>query len=216
MLLFFDTETDGLVNPNQDHTHPSQPHLVQLGMVLCDESGAEWSTVELIVRPDGYVIPDGAARVHGITTAIARSAGVPLAIAVATFTNLRSIAAGIVAHNLPFDETVMKASIHRTGRTPSHPGPSNRQCTMTLASPVCAIPPTEKMKAAGFNKFKQPSLTEAHKHLFGEEFKGAHGALADARACCRVFFELKRRAEALEADKLRDDARRDYEAGVTQ
>lgn len=196
MLLFVDTETDGLVNPNQDETHASQPHLVQLGCVLMDESGAEWATVELIVKPNGYTIPDAAAKVHGITTALATSAGVPLAVAVAAFTNLRAIAHGIVAYNLPFDDLVMRASIHRTGRTPASPGPTNRQCAMQLATPVCKLPPTARMKEYGFEtKFKPPNLMEAHRILLGREFEGAHGALADARACARVFFELKRRAE---------------------
>lgn len=196
MLLFFDSETSGLVHPNLPEDHPAQPHLVQLGMILADESGAEWATVELIVKPEGYVIPDGAAKVHGITTDLARAVGVPLMIAVAAFTNLRAIAHGLVAHNMAFDDLVMRAAIARTGRKPAHPGPTQHICTMDLAGPVCNLPPTERMKATGFgDKPKPPSLMEAHKYLLGEEFQGAHGALADARACMRVFFALKKLAE---------------------
>jgi len=216
MLLFVDTETDRLTNPNQDESHTSQPNLVQIGLVLADESGAEWATVELIVRPDGYVIPDGAARVHGITTAVARAAGVPLAVAVAAYTNLRAISAGVVAYNLDFDDLVLRAAIHRTGRKPAHPGPEKRVCAMRLATPVVGLPPTDRMRAAGFDKHKPPNLTEAHTFLFGKGFDGAHSALADARACSRVFFELKRRAEVLEADAALRSARDEYEAGVTQ
>jgi DNA polymerase-3 subunit epsilon len=198
VILFYDTETDGLVHPGLPEDHPSQPHLVQLGCVLADESGAEWASVELIVRPDGYVIPDGAARVHGITTDLARAAGVPLMLAVATFTNLRALAHKVVAHNHPFDDLVMRAALYRTGRKPANPGPTERVCTMELAAPVCAIPPTDRMRAAGFTKYKPPSLMEAHRHLLGEEFQGAHGALADARACMRVFQALKKLAETKE------------------
>jgi DNA polymerase-3 subunit epsilon len=196
MILFYDTETSGLIQSSLPDDHPSQPHLVQLGCVLADESGAEWATVELIVRPDGWVIPAAAARVHGITTELARAAGLPLTLVVASFTNLRAIARRVVAHNHAFDDVVMRAAVHRTGRKPAHPGPSDRTCTMELAKPVCAIPPTARMKAAGMDGFKPPSLMEAHKFLLGEEFQGAHGALADARACMRVFFALKQRAEA--------------------
>ena len=196
MILFHDTETTGLVQANRSEDHPAQPHLVQLGCLLCDESGAEWATLELIVRPDGYTIPDAAARVHGISTALAAKAGVPLMVAVAAFTNLRAIAHRVVAHNLPFDDLVMRAAIHRTGRKPSHPGPANRACTMSLAQPVMKLPATDRMKAAGMaNHFKPPSLAEAYQFFFDAENPGAHGALADARACARVFFELKRRAE---------------------
>lgn len=200
MILFLDTETTGLIQPALPEDHPSQPHLVQLGLVLADESGAEWATVELIVRPEDYVIPDGAARVHGITTALALAAGVPLMIAVAAFTNLRAIATSLVAHNMPFDDLVMRAAIARTGRKPASPGPSQKTCTMELAAPVCALPPTARMKAAGYDRCKPPSLMEAHEHLLGEKFQGAHGALADARACMRVFNALRKKAEEAKSD----------------
>lgn len=199
MILFLDTETNGLIQSALPDDHPSQPHLVQIGLVLADESGAEWASAELIVRPDGWTIPQQAARVHGITTELARAAGVPLMLAVATFTNLRSIASKVVAHNHPFDDMVMRAAIHRTGKKPASPGPLERVCTMELSAPICNLPPTERMKAAGFTKPKPPTLMEAHRHLLGEEFQGAHGALVDARACMRVFFALKKLAEAADA-----------------
>jgi DNA polymerase-3 subunit epsilon len=192
MILFHDTETSGFINPNENETHSSQPHLVQLGLLLCDDDAKELATVELIVRPNGYNIPDGAAKVHGITTALATRAGVPLLVAVAAFTNLRALADRLVAHNLPFDDMVMRAAIHRTGKTPSSPGPMNRSCTMTMAGEIMNLPPTAKMKAAGFDKYKPPNLTEAHRHFTGEDFAGAHGALADCRACARVYFEILR------------------------
>lgn len=197
MLLFLDTETAGLVKSDLPEDHPSQPHLVQLGLILADESGAKWATVELVVRPEGWTIPAEASRVHGITTPLALRIGVPLMLVVATFTNLRAIADGVVAHNMPFDDLVMRAAISRTGKKPAHPGPARKICTMELSKPVLQIPPTPRMKAAGMgDHFKPPSLMEAHKTLIGEEFQGAHGALADAEACMRVFFELKKRAES--------------------
>lgn len=194
-LLFADTETTGLVNGKQDHRHPSQPHLVQLGLLLTTDDGGELGSVNLIVRPDGYVIPDQAAKVHGITTDIALSAGVPLVVAVALFTNLRARADLIVAHNQAFDRLVMDAAIHRTGRQPASPGPE-WWCTMEAASPVVAIPPTTRMVAAGFTKFKPPNLGECVRFFFDEELTGAHDAMVDVRACARVYFALKSRAAA--------------------
>lgn len=193
LSLFIDTETDGLVKKDLPDEHPDQPHLVQLGLILADSSGAEWATVELIVKPNGYRIPDGAAKVHGISTEMALAVGVPLLVAVATFTNLRSIANRVVAHNLAFDDKVMRAAIARTGKKPAHPGPSEQVCTMELASAIMKLPPTAKMKAAGFLKHKPPNLTETHQYFLGEGFTGAHGALADVRACSRVFWEIQKR-----------------------
>ena len=67
LTLYVDTETSGLVETKLPASHPAQPHLVQLGLVLMDEA-RELATVELVVLPEGYVIPDRAAQVHGITT----------------------------------------------------------------------------------------------------------------------------------------------------
>jgi DNA polymerase III subunit epsilon len=191
--LFYDTETTGFVQKDWPPDHPSQPHLVQLGVVLADEQGKELASAELIVRPEGYSIPKQASDVHGITTEMAVACGVPLMTALSVFCQLRSIADEMVAYNAPFDELVMAAAIARSGRQPSHPGPAKRTCAMTMATPIVALPPTAKMIAAGFDKHKPPNLTEAHKFFFGEGFSGAHGALTDTRACMRVFNEIKKR-----------------------
>jgi DNA polymerase III subunit epsilon len=39
--------------------------------------------------------------------------------------------------------------------------------------------------------YKWPKLHEAHRHCFGKEFEDAHDALADVRACAKVFFWLQ-------------------------
>lgn len=202
IVLAYDTETSGLTQPQLPDEHPLQPHLVQLGAILFDDAkpDRELASVDLIVEPAGYSIPDGAAKVHGITTARARELGVPLAVAVSAFTNLRAKAQRLVAHNLPFDQLVMRAAIARHGWTPKNPGPSNLVCTMTLAAPVVAIPPTERMKAAGFDKHKPPSLAECIRFFFNEELPGAHAAIVDARACKRVYVEMMRRIAARSAE----------------
>ena len=64
-----------------------------------------------------------------------------------------------------------------------------------MTTPICKMPPTPKMLAAGFDKFKMPKLIEAHQHLFGEGFDKAHDAMADVMACKRIYFECKRLAE---------------------
>lgn len=194
MILFLDSETTGLTQPSLPADHAAQPHLVQLGMILTTDEGSEVSAVDLIVRPAGYSIPEGAARVHGITTEIAEACGVPILTALSAYVNLRANARTLVAYNADFDRLVMDAAIARSGKTPSHPGPAEWTCCMRECAPIVAIPPTERMRAAGFDKFKPPNLSEAHRHFFGEDFEGAHSAIADARACARVFFEMRRRA----------------------
>lgn len=198
MILVYDTETTGL--PRTDlpaEAHDFQPHLVQLGVSFLTDTGKEVCSADLIVKPDGWSIPDGAAKVHGITTGIAKEVGIPLATVLSVFTQLRANASETVAYNLEFDDLILRAAISRIGRKPAHPGPEKNSCCKIMATPVLNLPPTAKMKAAGFTKPKPPTLMETYKFLFNEEFEGAHSALVDARACARCFFELKRReAEA--------------------
>lgn len=159
--------------------------------MLCEADGRERASLSLIVRPDGYEIPENVAAIHGITTEIAERAGVPLLVAMTALTHLWGQATVLVAHNYEFDARILRIAIARLGRAPSNAWPAQVRCTMKLATPVVNLPPTEKMLAKGMNFPKRPSLQEAHTYLLGEPFEGAHGALADARAAARVFFKLK-------------------------
>lgn len=195
-ILFVDTETCGLPNDRLPDDHEAQPPLVQLGCLLVDEdNGAEMATLELIVRPDGYTIPDSAAKVHGITTPLALAAGVPLSLVIPAYVHLRARAAKIVAHNAEFDLKIMRMAIARLGKPVSLPGPALYECTADMSTPILNLPPTERMVRAGYgNKPKRATLMEAHEYFLGEKFEGAHGALADVRACARVYFAMKERA----------------------
>lgn len=195
MILFLDTETTGLVQFSLPHDHPAQPHLVQLGCILTELDGTIRSTIDLIVRPNGYAIPEQATETHGISTELAERCGVPLTIAAATFVHLRSLASVIVAHNLPFDERVMQTAIYRTGKTVTVNSPSTRACTMEMAENVVRMPATDRMRAAGRgHQFKKPNLGECYKHFFREELANAHSALADVTACMKIYFAMTRTA----------------------
>jgi len=185
MILYFDTETDSLYQRDLPHDHPMQPNLIQLGCLLV-EGTRERATLELIVRPDGFIIPKTATEIHGISTEDAARCGVGLGVAVAMFANLCRLAQNVCAHHLSFDERVMATAFHRAGRHGPEL-PVNRICTVEASAPILKIPPTAKMKAWGHgDKPKNPSLAECYDLMFGEELKNAHSALADARACARV------------------------------
>ena len=196
LALFIDVETAGLPLSSVPDDHPAQPPLVQLACLLVDEdNGAEYATLELIIRPNGYTIPDSAARIHGITTGLAEAAGIPLSCVIPMYVHLRSRAEKIIAHNAEFDLKIMRQAIARNGKPVTLRGPDLYECTMAMATPIMKLPPTDRMKAAGRGgQYKNPNLMEAHEYFIGEKFEGAHGALADVRACARVYFEIKKRA----------------------
>lgn len=192
LTLVYDTETSGFALFNRPPNDPGQPHLVQLGASLIEEDGTERASLNMIVKPDGWVIPDKVAEIHGISTALATRVGLPLRVVVAAFCQLRSLADVVVAHNEPFDWLVLEAQIARLGVVPAKGWP-DRLCTMRGSAALVNLPPTPKMIKAGYTKNKPPNLTELHTFLFGVGFEGAHDAMVDVRACGRCFVELRKR-----------------------
>jgi DNA polymerase-3 subunit epsilon len=54
-----------------------------------------------------------------------------------------------------------------------------------------AIPPTDRMAAAGFTQHKSPSLAEAYKHFTGKDLVGAHDALVDVLATIEIYEHVR-------------------------
>lgn len=193
MILAFDTETTGLPVWNAPSDSPEQPHLVQLAMILLDDDLTERASVSLIVRPDGWTIPDDVAKIHGITTEMATALGVPEKVATTLYMSLLyGTGAQVVAHNSDFDLRIMRIAMLRAGRDKGWQDERTPQayCTMKAATPIVNLPPTPKMVAAGFNKPKAPRLSECVEFFFSEQLVGAHDALVDVRACVRVYRHL--------------------------
>jgi len=184
MYLTFDTETTGLPSnwkaPITDVNN--WPRMVQVAWLNHDAEGNLINKHSHIIRPEGYRIPQGAARVHGITTERAMVEGEDLAEILQFFANDVANAEYLIAHNMSFDEKIIGAELIR--KSIDHQLFSkNRLCTKELSTNYCAIP--------NHYGYKWPTLSELHIKLFGEDFGDAHDAFADAEATARSFFKLK-------------------------
>jgi DNA polymerase III epsilon subunit-like protein len=188
VYLFFDTETTGL--PRSYDAPASNvsnwPRLVQLAWVLADRRGAVLKSPASLVRPDGFVIPRDAARVHGITTEIARRSGIEIGQVLTEFEEDLAGAEVVVAHNIEYDARVVGAEFFRAGRKQSPISAKTLACTMRLSTDFCAI-------AGGPRGYKWPTLQQLHQRLFNAGFTAAHNAATDVSVCAKCFFELKRR-----------------------
>jgi DNA polymerase-3 subunit epsilon len=190
MILFFDTETTGFFDDRLPVDHEAQPYIVQLAAQLCEEDGSPVGGFSFIVSNPGISIPERAAAVHGITDEKAVQFGVSAEFALSAFTHLYQRADLVCAHNIKFDKGVIETAIARYyGKT--MPLRKPLFCTMEAASPIIKLPPTEKMRAAGFDKPKPPKLEECIQHFFNEKLDGAHDAMVDLIACRRVYLHLK-------------------------
>ena len=185
MYMFFDTETTGMPRNYKAPVSDLRnwPRLVQIAWLLVDEHTNEIECAENIVKPDGFTIPTDAARIHGITTEMAKQNGIELQIILGAIEPIIKNAKLLVAHNIQFDEKILGAEFLRAGyQNPLKT--KKRMCTMQLATNYCRLP--------GPYGYKWPTLQELHMKLFSKSFKGAHSALADVRACAACYFELKR------------------------
>lgn len=192
--LFYDTETTGLPDFKTPSESAHQPHIVQLAACLVDlETRELLDSLDVIIRPDGWTIPDDVAAIHGITTERALDEGVPEALAVSVFMEKWSQCHTRIAHNEQFDARILRIALMRfeNEATADVFKAGKAECTARLATPICKIPPTPKMVAAGFNKFKTANLGEAYRHFMGCDFENAHSAMADVRACMEVYFAIK-------------------------
>lgn len=185
MHLFFDTETTGTPRSYKAPVSDLQnwPRLVQIAWLLVDENGREVASAEHIIKPAGFTIPKDAAKVHGITTEMARQIGVEIEPVLVEISSDIKKASVLVAHNIQFDEKILGAEFLRSGK-PNILESKIRTCTMQGATNFCRLP--------GQYGYKWPTLQELYGKLFNEQLEGAHHALVDVRACARCYFELRR------------------------
>lgn len=186
-ILFFDTETSGLLNgknesPATDLKVWDSARLVQLCMIQTTSDGTEIDRADFIIKPDGFVISDGAAAIHGISQEKALQDGTDLSIVLEKAKQLIESSEVLIAHNALFDTGVVNSTFFRANGTTPLTGKRIR-CTMKPATGYCGA-------KNRFGGAKWPSLAELHTKLFNEGFDGAHNAIADTEACKRIYFGL--------------------------
>lgn len=192
--LFFDTETTGLPLFKEPSGHPDQPHIVQLAACLVDmDTRKTISSMDVIVKPDGWIIPDRVAAIHGITTEHALDVGISEQVALDMFMQLWSDRLRI-AHNESFDARIIRIAQKRHGTSEEKQESWSNgltECTCLMATPIVKAPPTARMRAVGRTHFKKPTLSESYLHFIGKPLDGAHSAMSDVMGCMAVYFAIK-------------------------
>jgi DNA polymerase-3 subunit alpha len=187
MYLIFDTETTGLPQnwkaPLTDFEN--WPRCVQLAWQIHDSLGKLLKVKNYIIKPDGYDIPYNAEKIHGISTDLAFSKGIPISDVLKEFLEDVKNSNFVIGHNVKFDNDIIGCELLRMKKTDilaDFPSIDTKDWSVNH----CAI------KGGRGGKYKWPTLSELHEKLFNENFAEAHNASADVEATARCFLELVR------------------------
>ena len=89
MYIVFDTETTGKAKnfsaPITDFNN--WPRMVQIAWKVFDRNGIEIDSQNLIIKPQGFIIPDDVIKIHRISNERAKQEGIPLRDALEKFSN---------------------------------------------------------------------------------------------------------------------------------
>lgn len=168
MILFFDTETTGLV----------EPRLVQLGLLYVTDELEVVSELCILVRPP-KTIEEGAIKSHGKTNEYCEKNGVALSHAIGLFYTFEQFCHTLVGHNIKYDMQVLRnEGIKFTDK--------KKICTMELTTPILQFPHKNGnfMRRPGY---KWPKLEEAYEFFMNKKIEGAHNALVDCKATLEIY-----------------------------
>jgi len=167
-VIVYDTETTGLT------IHPKaplerQPRMIEFGAVLVDaETGEVVEEASMLIDPE-MEIEEQITRITGITPSDLH--GQPrFRDVLPELRRLFGEAQGVVAHNLPFDKTILHCELARAECT-DFPWPQAELCTVQLFRDEWG---------------RNPKLTELYQHILGEPLAQTHRALDDVRALVRI------------------------------
>lgn len=194
--LFIDTETTGLpLNDNLPYTDlKNWPYLVQVALIIEDDNYGILAKRNIILKPDGYTIPESATKIHGISNERAVKNGEDRD-KVISFLDLALYKSDIIiGHNVSFDLNVIKSEIIRIKGIENALFEKKKHIvidTMKMSRNICKTP--NLSFHTRLNKY--PKLDELYYKLFNKHFNNQHDAMADVQAAYDCYYELKRKSQ---------------------
>jgi len=180
--LGFDCETTGLPDWKKPSGNENQPHIVSLAAILVNlDTQQVLQSINLIVKPDGWTIPEETIQVHGITNELANEVGLPESVVLGAFINLYNKCNLRIAHNTTFDNRIIRIALKRymPDLIPDEVWKDKEQYFCTLMN-------FRKIKGGKSGH----TLGEAYQYYFRKPLVGAHNAMADAQACVDIYFRM--------------------------
>ena len=199
LRCFIDTETTGLpINDNLPYTElDNWPYIVQVALIIEDDNYGVLARRNIILKPDGYVIPESSTKVHGISNERAGKNGEDRDKVISFLDLVLYNSDIIIGHNVSFDLNVIKSEIIRVkGRENALFEQKEHGIidTMKMGMNICKIP-NLSFHTRLSQPYKYPKLDELYYQLFNKNFDNQHDAMADIQATYDCYYELKGKLE---------------------
>lgn len=175
--LLFDTETTGI--PRHPNAKDSiQPSIIEWGGILVNESGKIIEKLNLLINPPRVATIgdkmsldwEGIKKISGITKEQVENEP-SFAEVAGTLRDLFAKADVLIAHNLPFDKTMMEIELRRAGMADGWPWPKIQICTVQ-----------EHVEAWGY----RPKLKLLYEKYTGFPLEQKHRAIEDCMALLTI------------------------------
>jgi len=179
MIVFYDLETTGLINP-----HKHLPGIIQIAAVKVDNLGRTIDKFNMAVDPELH--PDdwekGAIRTTGVGPDNVRDR--PTLFTVLPLFSQFMVGTKVLAgyNILGFDDIVLDKNLKRYAFDRCFPWPPKRLDVMDVA--------VQHMNMVGQRGAKRPKLEEIYEYCFKTKFDNAHDALADVEATAKVGLKI--------------------------
>lgn len=173
--VVFDTETTGLIKPDACLLS-DQPYIIEIYCLKVDKDLNKIDEFETFIKPP-IPLSKEINKITGITDDDLKDAPTFAEI----YKDLADFFTGVdtmVAHNLPFDRSMVANDLSRINRVLYFPWPRNHICTVEKTLHI---------------QQRRMSLARLHEHLFGCGFPDAHRAKHDVMALYKCYAELVKR-----------------------
>lgn len=179
-VLSFKTETNGFPLWGKSSDLEGQPHLVRLAAVLCDGKTQEViDQMDVVIRPDGWDIPQKAIESHGIAFDHAVEKGISESDAIEMFMMLFKDCGFSVSSNKLFNNRIIRIALKRFGCAEYQEVWDNKE------RHFCAV----KM-AKDDLKNRSVNLFDALAHYTGQSIINNTDSMVNAESAAKVFFAI--------------------------
>ena len=200
-FCIFDTETTGLPKGYNAPWYKGDlwPYIVQFSWLVYDtEEGMIIDDKDKVIKidPNIEITPESIEK-HGITMEISQASDYTIKDALIDFGNAIKECDVVVAHNIKFDDNMIKCEYQRNGvyNFMDH-FEGMKFCTMKKSVKICKI---KKISKTGNVYYKWPTLEELHYNLFRQKPTNLHNSLVDIFVCFRCFYKIKYDKDVLRA-----------------